>query len=74
MVLHDDSVELGIESSYGGDGIVVETASLASSPTVVGEFGPTVDSLVGRGPRPSELLRGDSAVISKLSRLRDIVT
>jgi uncharacterized protein (TIGR03083 family) len=74
VVLHDDSVELGFELSHGGDGIVVDTASPVSSPTVSGEFAPTVDSLVGRGPRPSELLRGDPAVISKLSRLRDIAT
>jgi hypothetical protein len=74
MVLHDDPVELGVELSYGDDGIVAETASPASSPTVSGKFGPTVDSLVRRGPRPSGLLRGDPAVISRLSRLRDIVT
>jgi uncharacterized protein (TIGR03083 family) len=72
VVLYDDSEELGFELSYGADGIVVETASPVSSPAVSGEFAATVDSLVGRGPHPSELLRGDPAVILKLSRLRDI--
>jgi uncharacterized protein (TIGR03083 family) len=74
VVLHDDSAELGFELSHGGDGIAVEVAAPASSPTVRGELGPTVDSLVGRGPRPSEILRGDLAVISMMSRLRDIAT